>query len=228
MEHTYMPNASKNRKHIVIVGNSGFARECHIMLRQMMLADPALDFRGFLSFEDYEADLKDLAPLFLGNDDDYAFTPEEPVVIGIGDPDLRKKAHEKLMARGCSFFTLVHPTSYIDASASLGEGNIFGSRCHVTSNCAIGNANVFNGLVHIGHDAVIGDYNFVAPNVQILGDVRMGDLNTIGATCVLLPHCRIGCGNILAPLSAMYKGCGDFTYMSGNPAIRMGTRDPRP
>lgn len=213
------------QKHIVIVGNSGFARECHIMLRQMMRMDSALRFRGFLSFEGHEADLKDLTPLFLGNDDNYAFAPEDFVVIGIGDPYLRKKAHEKLTERGCSFFTLIHPTCYIDTSTLLGEGNIFGSRCHVTSNCTVGNANVFNGLVHIGHDVNIGDYNFVAPNVQILGAVSMGNLNSIGATSVLMPHCTIGCCNMIAPLSAIYKGCRNYSYMSGNPAVKIGSRD---
>ena len=218
---------SGRAKSVVIVGNSGFARECHIMLRQMMRADAEISFRGFLSFEGYEADLKEQSENFIGVDDNYTFAPHEAAVIGIGDPTLRRKAFEKLRGKDVPFFTLIHPSSYVDDSTVLGEANIIGANCHISCDCSIGNANVLNGLVHIGHDTAVGHYNFIAPNVQVLGCVRMGDRNSVGATSVILPHARMGDGNIIAPLSAVYKGCGSGVYMAGSPAVKMAnTKNP--
>ncbi len=212
-------------KSIVIVGNSGFARECYAMLRAVMRREPALSVKGFLSFEGYKGDLKELSGLLLGTDDEYAHQPGEYAVIGIGDPHLRRKAYLKLRARGVPFFTLIHPNAYVDEATSVGEGCIFGSKCYINCNCAIGPGNLFNGLVHMGHDCTVGECNFFGPNVQILGGVNMGGCNSVGATSVIMPAARIGSGNIIAPLSAVYKGCRDNTYMSGNPAVKVGTRE---
>lgn len=213
---------------IIILGNSGFARECHIMLRHVMERQPNLSFRGFLSFEGYPGDLKELSPLLLGDDDKYVFSSDEAVIVAIGDPGLRKKAFEKVKARGGFFFTLVHPQSFIDSSVIIGDANIIGYNCHISCNCTIGDANVCNGLIHIGHDTTIGNYNFIAPNVQILGGVRIGSQNSIGATSVILPHAVIGNNNSIAPLSAVFKGCKDNCYLQGNPAIRFGSKSPHP
>ncbi len=210
-------------KRIVIVGNSGFARECYIMLRHIMGADPGISFRGFLSFEGYEADLKELAPYFLGIDDDYAFAGDEYAVIAIGKPELRKRAFEKLTARDVALFTLIHPHSYVDPSTQIGVGSIIGYNTYVSCNCTIGNGNVLNGLIHIGHDSSMRDFNFVAPGVQILGCVSIGSQNSIGATSVILPHAKIGNNNIIAPLSSIYKGCKSNCYMAGNPAVKIGS-----
>ncbi len=82
---------------------------------------------------------------------------------------------------------------------------------------------MFNGFVPVGHDAVIGDFNFFGPHSQVLGGVRVGDGNQLGAGAVLLPLSRIGSRNRIAPLAAVYKGCGDNSYYLGNPARRVGS-----
>lgn len=210
-------------KNILIVGNSGFARECFLTLREMKKAGSDIAIQGFLSFEGYKGNLKELESFFLGTDDDYSFAQNEFAVIGIGDPALRHKAYTKLKGKGVSFFTLKHPTAFIDQSSTFGEGNIFGARSYVTCNCSIGAGNVFNGPIHIGHDTTIGDCNFIGPGAQILGAVTMGSRNSVGALSVLLPRCRVGNDNIIGPLSAVYKGCRNNVYMLGNPAVKIGT-----
>ena len=214
--------AAGSTKNIVIVGNSGFARECFLTLRKMKEAGSDIAVRGFLSFEGYSENLKELASMQLCDDEAYAFGPDDYAVIGLGGPKLRHKAYYKLKEKGVRFFTIVHPKAYVDHTTTLGEGNIFCARSYVTCNCAIGSGNVFNGPIHVGHDTVMGDCNFVGPGAQILGCVSMGSMNSVGALSVLLPKCRIGNGNIIAPLSAVYKGCRDNVYLAGNPAVKVG------
>ena len=210
-------------RRLTIVGNSGFARECYVIVRAIMERGDGIAFNGFLSFEGYQADLLELSPYFLGTDDAYAFDEEEYAVIGIGDPHLRRRAYAKLKARGVRLYNLIHPDVYQDPTLEMGEGNILTSGCYVSCNCRMGNANVLNGVVHLGHDVIMGDCNFVGPGTQIEGFVRVGDCNLVGTLCVLLPHCRVGNGNKIAPLSVVYKGCRDNAYMIGNPAQRVGT-----
>ena len=210
-------------KNITILGNSGFARECYLMLRALKSKGADIQFNGFLSFEGFQADLMELSDRFLGSDDDYTYKSDEEVIIAIGNPYLRYKAYHKLKALNVKLFTLIHPDVYIDTTVTLGEGNIFASGTYISCNCSIGNANVLNGGVHLGHDAYVGDFNFVGPGVQFNGSVRLGNCNQIGSLCVLLQNCHIGNNNIIAPLSAVYKGCKNNCYMLGNPALRVGT-----
>ncbi len=44
-------------KKIIIVGNSGFARECFLTLRKMKETGSGIVVRGFLSFEGYAGNL---------------------------------------------------------------------------------------------------------------------------------------------------------------------------
>ena len=208
---------------LTVVGNSGVARECYVIIQSLIEHGHNIELKGFLSFEGYPSDLKELTPYFLGIDDEYTFSPEEQVIIGIGSPDLRQKCYEKLAKRHVQFYSLIHPDVYIDKTVVLGEANIITSGCYISCNCQIGNGNLLNGVVHVGHDVQIGNWNFVGTGVQIAGNVRIGDLNSVGNLCALLPHCVIGNNNKIAPLSAVYKGCKNNSYMLGNPAYRVGT-----
>jgi hypothetical protein len=50
----------------------------------------------------------------------------------------------------------------------------------------------------------------------------VGDGNQLGAGSILLPLCRVGSRNRIAPLWAVYMGCGVNCYYLGNPARRVG------
>ena len=212
---------SEEYKKIIIVGNSGFARECYVILRALQKRGEKIHFGGFLSFEGYQADLLNLSNHFLGIDDEYIFKHEENIIIGIGDPTLRKKCYEKLKSKSVNFYTLIHPDIYIDESTYIGEANIITTGCYISCNCRIGNGNVLNGFVNVGHDTKIGNYNLICPSVQIGGNVQIGDENTIGTMSALLPKSKIGNNNKIAPLSSVYKGCRDGAYMVGNPALNI-------
>ena len=212
---------SQKNTNIVIVGNSGFARECYVVLRALQKKGENINFCGFLSFEGYKADLLELSEYYLGIDDNYNFKEDQKIIIGIGDPELRAKCYDKLKKKKVFFYNLIHPDVYIDDSSNLGEANIITSGCYISCNCTIGNANILNGVVHVGHDVTIGNYNLICPAVQIGGNVKIGDRNLIGTMCSLLPKCKIGNSNKIAPLSAVYKGCRNGTYMLGNPALNI-------
>lgn len=211
---------------LIIIGNSGAARECHDLFLHMLAASYQLNqdmvFKGFLSWRDYPMQLCDLASHALGDVTRYTPCKEDCFAIGIGDPSLREEVYLYCRSRGLRFFTLIHPLSEISDSAQLGEANIFQRNSTVFANARVGNANYFNGAVNVSHDAAVEDYNFLGPFSLVLGEARLGSGNTLGAHCTLLPHAQVGNKNILAPGCVIYKGCKDFCRMAGNPALNIG------
>jgi len=210
-------------KNIYIIGGGGFARECYYNLMAMAEHDPAIQFGGFMGHGGYgdNIDYKHLQRLYLGDQAEHQFQENEYAVIGAGSPELRRKIYHDLKKREVRFFTIYLGKPF-NESMDIGEANILASPFWFTCNIKIGHGNVFNGHVIAAHDVAIGDFNFFAPHVQILGNVSIGDDNTFGANAIALPGAKIGHNNKIAPLSAIYKGCRNNSYMLGNPAVKVG------
>ena len=210
-------------KIVYIVGGNGFARECYYNLLGMIKADKEIVFGGFMGHGGYGHTVNyfDLQNYYVGEVSEHEFKDDEYVVIGAGYPELRSKIYNELKERHIQFFTLYAAQGLLP-SVDIGESNIFIAPMTMSCNIKIGNNNVFNGGVIVGHDCEIGDCNFFGPRSQVLGDVKIGSYNTIGANAILLPHCRVGNNNKIAPLSAIYKGCRNNSYMAGNPAVKVG------
>lgn len=216
---------------ICIVGNSGAARECYWILRDMLDADRALarrwEFGGFYSWGGYGGNLKDLETQFRGPIEGQCAPDGRLYVIGVGEPRLRRDIFRFLKARGCALATLVHPWTWVCPSAVLGEGNILQRGCTVYDNSVLGDGNYLNGAVNLAHDAAMGDFNFLAPYAMMLGNARIGSCNHLGPYSVVLDSCRIGDNNLVAPGAILYKGCKDNCRMAGNPALKIGTNHER-
>ena len=212
-------------QNIIIIGNSGAAREGYWIFQDMLQADPSLAqqyrFKGFLSWQGYVGDLKGLACHNLGEATYYTFSSNDHFIIGIGKPELRRDVFQFFKAQGAKFFTLCHPEASISPTAQIGEGNIFQVGCTVFCDSILGNANYLNGAVNISHDVYIGDFNFLGPFTIMLGCSKLGNTNTIAARCTILSKSKIGNNNIIAPSSVIYKGCGNNARMIGNPALKI-------
>lgn len=211
---------------VVIIGNSGAARECYWNALDML--GDSFRFRGFLAYEGFPGELKELSGLEIGSDESFTPRPDDVFVIGIGSPELRSRAFAKWKARGARFLTLIHPVSFLSPGTVMGEGNIVACSCYVSCNVEIGSANFLNGSVTLGHDARVGDANFFGTFSLILGGATIGSQNAFGVRSTVLPGAKIGDGNTIAPGAFIYKGCGNGRLMAGNPALDMGRLDHEP
>lgn len=212
---------------IIIIGNSGAARECHQLFMDSSWSSPTLRtnsaFKGFLSFKNYPGHLGELSNLFLGDFDDYEIAPEDRFIIGIGSPRLRKSVYLAVKERNGKLFNLVSPWSYIPGDCTIGEGNIINSNCNFSGADHIGNGNYFNGNVRLGHDVSIGDFNFFGPSTTVLGGATVGSENTVAVHSVLLEGSRMGNNNHIHPASVLFKGCKNNCRMAGNPAQKIAS-----
>lgn len=213
-------------RRIWIIGNSGAARECYWIYRDMLAAsaetEKNCEFKGFLSWRGYPENLKTLAEMLKGEALDYPPQNDDEFIIGMGEPDLRADVYATMKARGANFFTLLHPLSDINPSAEIGEANVFQRSCSVYCDARLGNANYLNGAVNLSHDVHAGDANFFGPYALILGNCRIGSRNLFAVRTTLLPNARVGNGNIFSPGCVVYKGCGSGKRLAGNPAVPIG------
>lgn len=205
---------------LFFVGNSGAARECYWVWHQAKAQDPAVPtFKGFFSWRGYKDNLCDLEKYSLGEMLDHTPREGELYVIAVGKPQLRLEIYNWLKEKGVAFYTLRHPDVYICPTARIGEANIFASHCCILDNTTIGDANYFNGAITVGHDSIIGNANMCNQNTTFSGAVRVGDCNHFAPYTLVLEHSRIGHHNTFAPASVVYRGCGDYCHMAGNPAL---------
>ena len=208
---------------IIIIGNSGAARECYELLQLVMVLNPTcmttIAFKGFLSHKGYAGNLGQLAHMQIGSDEDYVPQSEDAFVIGIADPALRRECFMEVQTKGGRLFNLISPWGGLSQDTTLGEGNIIGHGCAFSCNVRLGDGNYLNGGIRLGHDAIIGDFNFLGPETILLGGASVGSGNQIGVRSVLIERCRVGNNNRIAPGSFVYKGCGDKRILAGNPAL---------
>lgn len=211
---------------VMIVGNSGAARECWQLLYDCIWNSPTLRyeirFGGFLSFNRHQGDLGPMQTDFRGDLDDWHIRENDRFIIGIGSPVLRRQVFEALKSRGARFINLISPWSYVPGGFELGEGNIINSHCNFSGGSRAGDGNYFNGSVRLGHDVTIGSFNFFAPSTTVLGGASVGDDNLVAVQSVILEHAKVGSHNHITPGSIIYKGCRDKCLMAGNPALKIG------
>lgn len=211
-------------KRIFVVGGNGFAKECVQYIRWNIELGDKILLGGLVGHNGYRVDFGTLNDLFVGDLSEIKFGSDDWCVIGAGYPELRRKIYDDILRYGGRMINLCSPGVVIPPELDIGVGNCIIST--ILTGCTdihIGNGNLFNGNIVIGHDSTIGDFNFFGPASQVLGGVTIGDNNTIGANSILLAHARIGNNNKIAPLSCVYKGCKDNSYMHGNPAEKVGT-----
>lgn len=206
---------------VIIIGNSGAAREIYWLLRQIQERDRALRFKGFLSFENYPQKLEELANFEIGNDDDYIPGESDVFVIGIGEPALRAKAYRKWKEKDANFINIVHPDLFIPPSTDLGEANIICFASFISCNVKIGKANFLNTHVVLGHDVTIGDANFIGSFSIIQGGAKIGSRNKLAAQSNMLANSRLGDDNKVSPGSVIYRGKFNHAIIKGNPAFQI-------
>lgn len=113
------------------------------------------------------------------NDDtayDDCFEPGLPLIIAIGNNEIRKKIVAKVKH---AMPVLIHPSAQLAADVILGEGTIILANAVIQAGAKIGRHCLVNANVVIDHEAEVGDFVTIYPNVYIGGAATIGDLISI-------------------------------------------------
>ena len=147
-------------------------------------------------FDDYKpiGTLVDGFPVLGGIADVQAAYPtqfdELIVAIGYKYFSARKSVFEQFSGK-IPFATLIHPSTYVDASCTIGPGSCLFPGCVLDRNVVIGNNVLLNTACAIAHDTAIGDHTFLSPRVAAAGFIKIGECCNIGINTTIIDNISI-------------------------------------
>jgi sugar O-acyltransferase (sialic acid O-acetyltransferase NeuD family) len=142
--------------------------------------------------------------------------------IAIGNSTARERIAESIPREAAEPFAIVAQNHVALDGNTTGEGAIFCSFSHITSNISIGkffHANIYS---YIGHNCTIGDYVTFAPGVKCNGHVVIEDHAYIGTGAIIRDGSEepivIGRGAIVGMGAVVTKSVAPGTTVVGIPA----------
>lgn len=185
---------------LLITGTGGLAREAACLAR---LIDPKRERWSHIRYVTHRREELGTTMSFgqveLSDEQllDQGF--EADVVLGMGNPGLRRGIATKLLANpSLRFPNLVNAALKTDPDlVRFGQGNMVAQGAVMTCDISIGDFNLFNLNCTVGHDALIGSYNVINPGVSISGGVSLGDACLLGTGALVLEGLSISSGTVI-------------------------------
>jgi sugar O-acyltransferase (sialic acid O-acetyltransferase NeuD family) len=113
-------------------------------------------------------------------------------VGGVGDVSSRVKVFGRLVEAGFGLPPIVHPTAFIETSATLSPGIQVFPFAYVGSDVFVGAGTIINTGAIVSHDCTLGDYANISPGAILAGAVQVGNLSLIGMGVTINLSARIG------------------------------------
>lgn len=143
---------------------------------------------------------------------------EVEVVIGHGEPTVRRILMEKLDQHGFTLGTVVDPSSFVSDYADIGDGVVITSYCSVAVSAKLGRNVALNTKAIVGHDIQIGDNTVISSLVNVGGACVVGAESYIGMGTQIKEGLKVGREVIIGMASAVYHDIPDGMIAMGNPA----------
>ncbi len=115
-------------------------------------------------------------------------------VGGIGNIAVRIDVFQRLMAAGFTCPAVVHPASWVEASASLADGVQVFAHAYVGSGVRVGYGCIVNTAAVVSHDCILEEYANISPGALLAGDVKIGAAALIGMGATINLGVRVGAG----------------------------------
>ena len=206
---------------VVVIGASGFGRECLDVLEAMVATGSELQVLGVVDDDPSPLNLKRLAArgvAHLGSLDELlAHDRTVQYVLGIGHPATRRSLVARLDAAGFAPRAAVHPSASIGSVSRLDEGVVICAGAVVSTNVRLGRHVHVNPNATIGHDAVLGDFVSINPAAVISGEVEVGPGSLVGANATVLQGLRVGSGVVVGAGSVVTRHVPDGVVVKGVP-----------
>lgn len=211
------------RTKVVVVGASGFGRECLDVLEAMIEAGADVEILGVVDDGASDVNLRRLTErgaVFLGTRQEWFESAETGAefVVGVGSPTIRRDIADDLESRGFHAFVAIHPSVTIGARTVVGEGSVICAGVTLSGNVRIAKHVHINPNATIGHDAELGEFASVNPGAVISGEVRVGSGSLIGAGAIVLQNLEVGEGSTVGAGAVVTKPVSRNETVTGVPA----------
>jgi len=208
-------------KKIVIVGAGGFGREMLGWVQQHPSCGKEWEVVGFLDDRADALDGFDYSLRVIHGIGEYRPSPDDLLLMALGNPATKKKIAESLLASGAKFMTFVHPSAIVGNHVELGEGAVICPRCVLTSDIIVGDFAMYNVASTSGHDVRVGDYCTLSGQCELTGGVVLEEGVFLGCHALVIPGKRIGAWATVGAGAVVISNVKPGTTVFGNPAKRI-------
>ncbi len=141
-------------------------------------------------------------------------------VFGIGSSQtkhIRHKIIEKLGIEESRFETIIHPTSIIDPSATIGNGCILHNGSFIGNNARLESFVTVAVNSAIGPFAILEAFSMITSLVVVLFGAKIGRSSFIGSNSCIAENVEIGKGSIVGAGTVISRNIPSGTFFLGNP-----------
>jgi acetyltransferase EpsM len=113
-------------------------------------------------------------------------------VGGISQVASRVEITRTLTEAGFAMPAVVHPSAWIEASASIGPGAQVLAHAYVGSDAVVGRGALLNTGSIVSHDCRLDDHCILSPGALLAGDVHVGTMTLVGMGATVNLGLRVG------------------------------------
>lgn len=208
---------------VVVVGASGFGRECLDVLEAMQAHGTNIEILGVLDDSPSDVNLSRLQQrnvAYLGSIDTWITNAprDYQYIVAIGNPEIRKLLTKKFKDIGLSSYTAIHPTAIIGSQFVCGEGCVVCSGAIISTNVCLGEQVHINPNATVGHDSILEDFVSINPASVISGEVLIERGTLVGAAAIVLQGLKVGTNALIGAGAVVTKQVPDRVIAVGMPA----------
>lgn len=152
--------------------------------------------------------------------------PPPRFVVAIAEPAEKKRIALALAARGWAAETFIHDSAAVGLAARIGAGTVICPQCRLSTDATIGEHVLVNSGSGIGHDAIVGDYSSLLGAVSVNGNAVVGEGVLLGAGSMIYPGKKVGDWATVGLGSVVLRNVAAGATVFGNPARKIGAREP--
>lgn len=206
---------------VIVIGAGGFAREAAETVRAIHAQDGSVALLGFLDDDPTLRGRVVAGSPVLGPVEDVADHPGAAVVIAVGRPDsytARRDIATRLGLPADRYATLVHPSSSVGSSCTVGPGTVVLAQVAMTADVTVGAHVAIMPQVVLPHDVRVGDYATLASGVRLGGGVHVGAGAYVASGVCVREGCRVGSWSMVGMGSTVTRDVPDERLWFGTPA----------
>jgi sugar O-acyltransferase (sialic acid O-acetyltransferase NeuD family) len=209
---------------LVVIGASGFGRECLDVVEAMIDAGEPLEIVGVVDdapSPENRQRLADRAVSYLGTIDEWLEADCAPrrYVLGVGDPGTRRRLVDRLDATGVRPVSVAHPSATFGARSPMGEGTVVCSGATISTNVQFGRHVHVNPNATIGHDAALNDFVSINPSAVVSGEVVVFAETLVGAAATILQGLAVGRRSVVGAGAVVTKSTPEGVVVKGVPGV---------